>query len=107
MSEKADVPLNPWNPITDPVTLKHIGKLQEELGELQAALARVLIQGIDEVEPVTKKSNRLWLTEEMGDVHAGLKLLVEHFDLDYEAMFTRAEIKSKRLREWHAMAGEG
>lgn len=49
---------NPWHPISDPVDLKHLGKLSEELGECSAAVARCIIQGIDECEPVTGKINR-------------------------------------------------
>jgi hypothetical protein len=45
-----------------------LGKTIEELGELTAALARAQIQGVDEVHPVTGKSNRVWIEEEIQDV---------------------------------------
>ena len=73
--------MNPWVPMTRPIDLKHLGKLAEELGELQSAVARCLIQGIDEVEPVTGKVNREWLREEIADVQAGILLAIEHFNL--------------------------
>lgn len=49
---------SPWHPMTDSVDLKHLGKLMEELGECQAAIARCIIQGIDSAEPVTGKINK-------------------------------------------------
>lgn len=102
MKDKQNVDKNPWHPMTDPVGIKHIGKLQEELGELNSALARCLIQGIDEAEPVTGKPNKQWLREEIADVYASLSLLEEHFNIscDYE----RIEQKQERLRRWHSKA---
>ena len=95
--------LNPWHPITNSVTLKHLGKLSEELGECSAAVSRCIIQGVDETEPVTGKSNREWLEDEMADVIANIQLVVDHLGLDEERMLERAEKKQTRLREWHRM----
>lgn len=96
--------LNPWHPITDAVDLKHLGKLSEEVNELGAAVSRVIIQGIDEVEPVTKKSNRLWLEEEIADVLANIALVSERFDLNSDFIARRVYDKKTRLRTWHEMA---
>ena len=95
--------LNPWVPMTDPIDVKHIGKLAEELGEAGSAAARCLIQGIDECEPVTGKLNRRWLEDEIADVRANIDLVVEHFKLDTVHIATRAEGKKDRLRRWHQM----
>jgi hypothetical protein len=97
--------MNPWRPMSDPVDLKHIGKLQEELGECTAAAARCSIQGIDEAEPVTGKINRVWLEEEIADVLANIDLNVERFGLDKRSIMARVDRKKAMLREWHAMAG--
>lgn len=94
---------NPWNPITDRLTLKHIGKLLEETGELVAALSRCQIQGIDEAEPVTGKVNRIWLEEELADVQCNMNLLIEYLKLDTTAMTLRVTQKAERLKQWHAM----
>lgn len=83
--------MNPWHPITDSVDLKHLGKLSEELGELQAAVARCIIQGIDEREPVTGKVNRDWLTEEIADVQANLDLVVKRFEIDHLTLMLRIQ----------------
>lgn len=96
--------LNPWHPITDAVDLKHLGKLGEELNECGAAVSRVIIQGIDECEPVTKKPNRIWLMEEIADVQANQELVIERFELDEEFIRGRKEEKKARLRTWHEMA---
>src|SRR5678815_3471159 len=48
----------PWIPIDSKVELAIIGKLQEELGELQAILARSMIQGIYEKDPDTGAINK-------------------------------------------------
>lgn len=96
--------LNPWHPITSPVDLKHLGKLGEELGECSAAVARCVIQGIDEAEPTTGKINREWLEDELADVAANALLVIERFGLDQQRMQERAERKAAQLRTWHDMA---
>lgn len=107
MSEtKSPMALNPWHPMTDPVDLKHLGKLSEEMGEATAAISRCVIQGVDECEPVTKKPNKQWLEDELADVMAGIELAHERFDLDWNRMMVRKARKKEHLRAWHAMAGD-
>lgn len=95
---------SPWHPITDPVDLKMLGKLSEELGECIAAVARCIIQGIDEAEPVTGKINRAWLEDEIADVLANAQLATERFYLDIARIEERKRHKMQHLRIWHAMA---
>jgi NTP pyrophosphatase (non-canonical NTP hydrolase) len=95
---------SPWHPMTDAVDLKHLGKLSEELGEAIAAVSRCVIQGIDEVEPVTGKINRRWLEDELADVLANIGLCNEHFRFDATRMLERIERKKKHLRGWHVLA---
>lgn len=95
---------SPWHPITDSVDLKHLGKLAEELGEACAAVSRCIIQGIDEEEPITGKSNREWLENELADVMANINLVSLRFGLDEDRMNVRMEKKAKQLIQWHAMA---
>lgn len=104
MAKDADALLSPWHPIKDPVDLKHLGKLAEELAECLAAVSRCIIQGVDEREPVTGVLNRDWLTDEIADVRAGLSLAVQRFNLDQDRITDRMMKKTKRLREWHGMA---
>lgn len=102
MTEKPGL-VSSWVPMTDPLDLKHLGKLAEEAAELGAAVARCLIQGIDEREPVTGKLNRQWLQDEGADVLANVELVMEHFGLDRDAMRARADRKKDDLRRWHRM----
>lgn len=95
--------ISPWYPMSRPIDLKHLGKLLEELGELQAATARCLIQGIDEYVPQTGKPNQQWLEEEIADVLAGIDLVTEHFSLNCVAIARRLERKKAGLRVWHKM----
>lgn len=103
MDEKHWKDPSPWVPMTVPVDQKHIGKLLEELGEATAAASRCFIQGVDEVEPSTKKPNREWLENELADVIANIQLCIEHFGLDGERMGDRAAFKKTHLRAWHQM----
>lgn len=95
---------NPWHPVSDPVDLKHLGKLAEEAGELNQAVGRCIIQGIDGHEPDTAKVNREWLEDELADVWANGELVIERFGLNRDRILARREDKMKRLREWHRMA---
>jgi hypothetical protein len=95
--------LNPWTPMSVAIDVKHLGKLAEELNEAGSAVARCLIQGIAESEPVTHKPNREWLEDELADVLANIDLVVAHFGLDAARIQRRAERKKSHLRGWHSM----
>lgn len=98
--------ISPWVPMKRAIDLKHLGKLAEELNECGAAVARCIIQGIDESEPVTGKPNREWLEDELADVLANLMLVGDHFGLNVRRMDERARVKCERLRAWHKMLEE-
>lgn len=99
--------LNPWHPMSRPIDLKHLGKLAEELNEAGSAVARCIIQGIDESEPVTHKPNKVWLEDELADVLANIELVTKHFGLDRDRMAARAERKKEHLLGWHSMLDDG
>jgi hypothetical protein len=99
----ADTNPNPWVPMDDPKDIKHLGKMMEELGELTSAAARCLIQGIDETEPSSGKTNRQWLQEEISDVHATSFLTTQRFELNTTEITARANRKIDHLRKWFAM----
>lgn len=92
---------HPWQPMSNPTDLKHLGKLAEEASELASAASRCIIQGILECEPVNGKSNKQWLEEEIADVEANIQLVKERFELDEDSIATRMEDKYIRLRQWH------
>lgn len=95
---------NPWHPIKDPVDLKTLGKFLEELNECGSAVARCIIQGVNECEPVTGKINKEWLEDEIADVIAGIHLTIARFGLDTIRMYQRTMRKEKHLKQWHDMA---
>lgn len=104
--DSIDPKMNPWIPMTRPIDLKYLGKFSEELGECQSAVARCIIQGIGECEPITLKSNKIWLQEEIADVLANIELVVGHFGLDKAFMVKKAKKKVKQLRSWHEMLAD-
>lgn len=89
--------------MSEPIDVKHLGKLAEELNECGSAVARCLIQGINEAEPSTGELNRNWLTKEIADVLANIELVTAHFKLDQKAIAHRIEFKVEHLKKWHAM----
>jgi NTP pyrophosphatase (non-canonical NTP hydrolase) len=95
--------MNKWTPTTDLLTLRRMGKLGEELGEAQAVAARVIIQGIDEVDPGSGKVNRQRLMDELADVQAQIGCTVLAFDLDQGYMARRTAEKMRQMAEWEAL----
>lgn len=104
MEKKFIAEPSPWHPMTDPVDLKHLGKFAEELSECGSAVARCIIQGIDEREPSTGEVNRDWLQKEIADVIANLELVAERFNLDWHKINERTVMKKNHLRKWHSYA---
>lgn len=96
---------SPWVPMKDPLDLMVSGKFAEELAECGSAIARCIIQGIDECEPSTGKSNRQWLEEEIADVIANINLVCAHFQLSITSIQKRIEFKTVYLRKWHSLDG--
>lgn len=92
--------LNPWVPITDRAQLRVLGKLGEELGEASAIVARCIIQGVDEREPVTGKLNREALENELADARATIAQVVAHYGLDERRMDEREARKRAHLDAW-------
>lgn len=106
MDENKLKPPSPWVPITDLVDLKHLGKLDEEVAELGAAVSRCVIQGLrnGEAEPVTGKPNKEWLEDEIADVLANINLVQRRFDLNASRIRQRSMKKELHLQEWHSLA---
>lgn len=92
--------INKWTPTTDLLTLRRMGKLVEELGELQSVAARVVIQGIDEIDPGSGKVNRARLQDELADVQAQIGCTVLAFGLDQEYIARRTAEKIRQMAEW-------
>lgn len=95
--------LSKWIPTTNLMLLRRFGKLLEELGELTAVAARCIIQGVDEIDPGSGKTNRQRLMDEMADVQAQIGCTVLALDLDQDYMARRTAEKMRQMREWEAM----
>jgi NTP pyrophosphatase (non-canonical NTP hydrolase) len=87
----------------DTNSVRALGKALEELGECTSAVARCLIQGIDEREPISGKPNYVWLSQEIADVYAQFEILIDHFNLDLAEIHQRRRDKVKQMEEWRAM----
>lgn len=98
--------MQPWKHETDGLTIRRVGKLNEELAELSKVASRIIIQGIDSLDPKSKKSNRESITEEIADVMAQCQLCVEQLNLDYIAIEHRIDAKKKRMEEWELVLKE-
>jgi hypothetical protein len=95
-----------WIPEDEPCNIAVLGKLAEECAELSKILARCLIQGVDESDPRTGKSNRAVLSEEVADVLACIDVLGNHFDMDADFIKNRTRSRRRFLEEWHALVAE-
>lgn len=72
----------PWHPITDPVALKTLGKLSEEIAETIQELIRFESIAVGRFAYPTIGHCRKYLAEEFGDVLANSELVIEQFDLN-------------------------
>lgn len=97
--ERAKV--NPWQPERSPIRLAVLGKLGEELAENGAAVARCVIQGLEEREPDTGRQNFEWLEDEIADVMAAQSLAIDRLGLNSDRINARVDKKIAHLRQWH------
>lgn len=89
-----------WQPISDKVVLAFLGKLAEEASELSGIIARTIIQGLDGVNPETKKPNIIALAEEIADVRAMSAIAVKELHLNWLTILERVERKQKMKNKW-------
>lgn len=96
-------PPSPWQPERDPIALAVLGKFCEELGEATAIIARCIIQGIGESEPVTGEPNATAAEKEVADILATAHMVIEHFGLRRSLIERRTDRKIAHLTQWHRM----
>lgn len=102
-AEQPDAPapkMNKWTPTTDLTILRRMGKTGEEAAELLAVTSRIIIQGIDEIDPSSGKTNRQRLEEEIADVYAQLDCTIDALYLDISAIARRRGVKVEQMLEW-------
>jgi hypothetical protein len=93
-----------WKPEPDVIIHQALGKACEEASELANILARCLIQGLDQSEPVSGKPNRQALFEEIADLDAAVQWLRELVNDEYDG--NRADRKLNGFRRWQRMLEE-
>lgn len=93
---------SPWKSEPSAVKLAILGKLVEESGELIAAAARCIIQGVDGKHPVTGKPNLEWLLEEMADVQNMLNVAQDYTQHDTNEYADRIARKRAHIYQWLA-----
>jgi hypothetical protein len=99
--------MQPWRVETDKRRLRRLGKTGEELAELSAVVSRCIIQGVDEIDPSSGKTNRQRLQEEVADVYCQLDLLVTALNLNTFQIDVRSAKKAGQMAEWEdAVKGE-
>lgn len=97
--------MSPWKVTTDKKLLRRIGKLLEELGELQAVAARVIIQGIDEIDPSSGRVNRARLLDELADAQAQINCtmaLLFPAREDNRHFLHRVLRKEENMQDWES-----
>lgn len=77
-----------------------IGKLGEECSELAAKCFRAMIQGLDELDPDTGRTNISQLQDEIADVAAQITLAQQYLALDSHQLKDRARRKVAFKRPW-------
>lgn len=91
--------ISPWYPESDPVRVAALGKLIEELTEAASRAARCVIQGLEEADPETGRSNHEELGREMADIQAAfLALQLEVGTIPVTE--TRVSNKYNGFRRW-------
>lgn len=99
--------MSPWRVTTDPMILRRVGKTGEEANELGAVACRIVIQGIDEVDPSSGKTNRQRFFEELADVQAQINCSRRAFLIDADAFEDRVARKESDMADWEQqMQGE-
>lgn len=95
--------ISPWFPEPDLLVHQALGKACEEASELASALARSLIQGLDEQHPVTGTYNRHAVADELADVAAVTLWLGEIAGVAVDK--ERVQRKLEGFRRWQGMLG--
>lgn len=100
------MPMSKWVPTTDLKELRRLGKLGEELGEASAVASRCIIQGLDELDPSSKRINRNRLEDEIADVLAQCNVTINMLNLDSDRIKERQYDKEKQMWVWEELSND-
>ena len=97
------VKMTKWELEQDPIIRRRVGKTGEECSELLKVCCRISLQGLNGINPSSKKSNREELLEEMADVEAQVQCTVKALEIStIERLnyFNRINEKKRQMDEW-------
>ncbi len=95
--------MNPWRVERRAKVLRRVGKTGEEAAELIKILFRIVIQGLEGVDPATGKTNVDAMEEELADAYLQIDLCIEQFGLDPKRVVDRMERKRAQMKEWEEL----
>lgn len=105
MSEPINNIISPWMPEQDRHRLAVLGKLAEECNELAGRAARCIIQGLDESDPASGRTNREELAREVADVEACIATAGAALALEID--LERVNDKCAGFQRWHRLIAAG
>ena len=73
---------------------------QEECAEVTQAISKIFRFGMDAKHPNHNENNQQRLTEELGDLHCMIELMVESGLIDRTQLFNASGIKRQKLLKW-------
>jgi NTP pyrophosphatase (non-canonical NTP hydrolase) len=80
--------------------------LQEECAEVIVEVSKCRRFGLDSVHYKTGELHQAMLEQELGDVLAMIRLLIEQGVISVEALEAAGERKLEKLRKWSTIFGE-
>jgi NTP pyrophosphatase (non-canonical NTP hydrolase) len=86
------------NKISDPNTQEILCITQEECAEVTQAISKVFRFGLDGSH--NERTNRERLTEELGDLHCMIELIVESGLIDRKDLLNASGLKRHKLLKW-------
>jgi NTP pyrophosphatase (non-canonical NTP hydrolase) len=78
---------------------------QEECAEVTQAISKVFRFGMDEI--YNDRSNKQRLTEELGDLHCMIELIVESGMVEQTDLLNASGNKRKKLMQWSKIFESG
>lgn len=83
-----------------PITHGGVSKLIEECGELQQDLGKFLTYGMDQPHPDGKGPMRPRIENEIADVMAACRFVIEKHKLDFDQIYKRMHEKIDLFKSW-------
>ena len=74
---------------------------QEECAEVTQAISKCFRFGLNEM--YNERTNKQRLTEELGDLHCMIELMVESGMIDRKELLNASGLKRQKLQKWSAI----